>query len=279
MNAHTLLAENSTERRSIRSASALPENCIYDGIVSHERFRPFSHRFEYAVFSVFLDIDALPDTAGRLKLFTYNGNGLFAFFDRDHGPRDGSPLRPWVERELRDNGISTTPARIFIHCFPRFLGYVFNPLSIYFCYDLENRLQAVVYEVKNTFGDQHCYVFATDIPPGQHMIPDHGTNKGFYVSPFIEMACRYDFRMRLPGKKFALRIHQTAEGEDMLLAIQHGRRRVLSDRMLARMMVKIPFLTLKVIAGIHWEALKLWLKGAKFHSRPPEEQSKGSSRV
>ena len=278
MNAHTSPPKSDAERRSIRSAAALPENCIYDGIVLHERYQPFSHRFEYAVFSVFLDIDALPETARRLRLFAYNGRGLFAFFDRDHGPRDGSPLRPWVERELRANGIATTPARIFIHCFPRFLGYVFNPLSIYFCYDRDNRLQAVVYEVKNTFGGQHCYVFAMDIPPGQRMIPDHGTDKGFYVSPFIEMACRYDFRMRLPGEKFALRIHQTARGQDMLLAIQHGRRRTLSDRMLARMTVKIPFLTLKVIAGIHWEALKLWLKGAKFHSQPPQAENDGGTR-
>ncbi len=274
MNAHTP-PQGKAQRANIRPASAVAKDCIYEGIVLHERFRPFSHRFEYAVFSVFLDLDSLPETGRRLRLFRHNGKGLFAFNDRDHGPRDGSPLRPWVEAQLRDNGIDISPARIFIHCFPRFLGYVFNPLSIYFCYDDQERLRAIIYEVKNTFGGQHCYVFGMDIPPERRMIPDHGTDKGFYVSPFIEMACRYDFRMRLPGEKFALRIHQTAEGKDMLLAIQHGRRRPLHDRTLLRMMVRIPFLTLKVIIGIHWEALKLWLKGAKFHSRPAEAGDSG----
>lgn len=241
-------------------------SCLYLGEVMHKRLAPFRHQFTYKVFSLCVDLDELP--ALSLRFLSHNRFNLVSFHDRDHGARDGSPLRPWVDAALAGAGLDLGGGPIRLVCFPRILGYVFNPLSVYFCYDPTEQLRAILYEVKNTFGDQHGYLI--EVPEG---FDGHGpirqeTAKLFYVSPFIDMNCRYRFRMAEPAERLSVLIRQWDERGELLIATLTGRRAPLSDRSLVSAFLRYPLMTLKVIGAIHWEALWLWLKGARFHHRP-----------
>jgi len=241
---------------------------LYLGRVMHARLKPFRHRFAYRVFTCLFDVDGLGALSTRLRLFGHNRFNLFSFHDRDHGARDGSPLRPWVEARLAEAGLSLKPSRIELLCFPRLLGYVFNPLSIFFCRDDTGDLAAVVYEVKNTFGDQHSYVLPVPARTGSSAPVIHGTDKKFYVSPFIEMDCTYRFRLTEPGEQLAVLIRQADAQGELLIATLTGNRVNLDDRALARAFIRHPLMTVKVMAAIHWEALWLWVKGARLVPRP-----------
>ncbi len=249
--------------------SAESTSCLYFGRVAHKRLRPFRHRLDYRVFSLYVDLDELPALSRRLRLFSHNRWNLFSFQDRDHGARDGSPLRPWLEERLAESGIDLEGGAVRLLCFPRLLGYVFNPLSIWFCHHKSGRLAAVLYEVRNTFGEQHCYLIPVDPAqaPGAPIL--QRCDKSFYVSPFIGMVATYHFHLLEPGERLAVLIRQrTPEGE-LLVASQTGRRQPLNEATLLRAFLAYPLMTLKVIAGIHWHALKLWRKGAKLEPRPP----------
>ncbi|MBL8698773.1 MAG: DUF1365 domain-containing protein [Alphaproteobacteria bacterium] len=247
----------------------MPESCLYAGEVMHKRLAPLRHRFVYRVFSMLLDIDELPALDRRLRLFAYNRRGVFSFHDSDHGARDGGALRPWVEAQLARQGIALPGGRILLHGFPRVLGFGFNPLSIFWCYDAGGALRAILYEVKNTFGEQHVYLVPIATPPAPGEPLRHARDKIFYVSPFIGMAAHYAFKVREPEARLAIAISETGPDGAILVATHTGVRRPLDDAQLLRAFVAYPLLTLKVVAGIHWEALKLWLKGASFHRRPP----------
>lgn len=236
--------------------------CIYEGHVMHMRLTPFAHRFRYRVFALLLDIDRLEKDLRPLRLLALDRFGLMSFLRRDHGPRDGSELRPWVEGLLAGAG-RPAPHRIRLLSFPRILGYGFNPLSVYYCEDASGRLASVIYEVKNTFGDQHPYVLAAE--PDADGAVRHGRDKGFFVSPFIAMDQRYAFTLRPPGARLALRIRQRDARGPWLIATQSGERRALTDRALLGCWLRHPLMTLKVIAAIHWQAFRLWSKGARFY--------------
>lgn len=241
-------------------------SCLYRGRVMHHRRLPFEHRFVYRVFSLYLDLDELEAIDARLRLFSVERHNLLSFSNADHGPRDGSPLAPWVLARLGERGIVPRRPRIMLLCLPRVLGYVFNPLSIYFAYDGE-RLAGVVYEVKNTFGEQTVYVLPAE-PRRQERLPvAHGCAKDFYVSPFIAMDARYAFRFREPGERLAFAIHETVREGLQLVASHTGERLPLDDRSILRCLLGDPLMTFKVIAGIHWEAARLWLKGARYFPR------------
>ncbi|MBY8977547.1 DUF1365 domain-containing protein [Rhodobacteraceae bacterium NNCM2] len=235
--------------------------CLYEGEVMHMRLTPFRHQFRYRVFSMLLDIDRLEETCAGLRLLSLDRFNLLSFRRRDHGPRDGSALRPWVEAELIRNG-RPKPARVWLLSFPRILGYVFNPLSVYFCEDRHGRLESVIYEVKNTFGDQHCYVLSARAD--RDGASRHEEAKDFYVSPFIGIDQTYAFTIRPPGERLSLRIRQRDENGPWLIATQTGKRRPLSDAGLLRVWARHPLMTIKVFGAIHWQALKLALKGAAF---------------
>ena len=246
-----------------------PRSCVYVGEVMHHRLRPMSHKFTYRTFTFFLDLDEIPAIAERSRLFANEKAGIFSWRAKDHGPRDGSPIRPWVENHLRRGGFEPEGWRIFALCLPRMLGYVFNPLTTYYCYDPAGHLAAMLYEVKNTFGDQHGYLIP--VAPGANGPVTHACNKGFHVSPFIAMHARYHFKLHQPDEKISLVIRETLDNEDLLVASQSGQRRSITDAALARLLVSHPLMTLKIIAGIHWEALHLWRKGATYIPRanPP----------
>ena len=245
------------------------DSALYFSRVMHKRLRPFVHRFDYRVFSLWLDLDDIEPLCRRLRLLSHNRFNLFSFYDRDHGPRDGTALRPWVDGMAARHGIDLTGGTVHLLCFPRVLGYVFNPLSVYFCRTADGRLAAVLYEVRNTFGELHCYFLPVDPAQRDGAPIVQACGKRFYVSPFLPMDARYRFRLGVPGEHLSILIRQAVAEGEILLATMTGRRAALDDRALARAFLTHPLLTWKVIGAIHWQALRLWRRGASPHRRPP----------
>jgi DUF1365 family protein len=242
---------------------------LYLGEVMHARLKPFGHRFVYSVFSLLVDIDRLAELGRLTWLLKVNRRGLSSFYESDHVEVEGETLRDFADRLLAGAGIVKPAARILLLAYPRVLGYVFNPISIYFCYDEADTLIALIYAVRNTFGERHTYVApieAGDLSPSGVR---QTRTKIFHVSPFIQMGARYHFHIMPPGKVVRLRIHETANDEALLSATFAGESRSLGTGQLAACLLKFPLMTWKIVAGIHWEALKLWLKGARFRSSPP----------
>jgi len=238
---------------------------LYIGTVMHRRLRPRDHKFRYRAFWLFIDLDELPDLAARLRVFSHNSGNLFCLRDTDHGDGSATPLRAQMERHLAAAGIDTAGGSIKLLCMPRTLGYDFNPLSVYFCYRADASLAALLYQVHNTFGERHCYVIPVDAAPG----PLHQRcSKAFYVSPFMDMDMGYEFHVKGPAEHIAIAMRVSKGGEAVMLASLAGVRRELTDRALLRVCLTIPAITLKVMAAIHWAALRLWLKGLRLRRRP-----------
>lgn len=237
---------------------------LYTGEVYHARRKPLSHRFRYRVFSLLVDLDRTAEL-GRLKLFSVNRFNVYSFHDKDHGEGSGRPAADWARERLAEAGLADAGMQITLLCFPRLFGYVFNPLAIYYCYDAQGALKAVIHQVSNTFGERHSYVLPA--AADETGLVRQSCAKRFYVSPFIAMDGGYRFRLRAPGDELAVAIRQDGPA-DAMLAVQTGWRAPLTDRLLAKRLVTHPLMTLKVIAGIHWEAVRLWRKGAPFHRRP-----------
>jgi uncharacterized protein len=182
-----------------------------------------------------------------------------------------------VRQRAAEQGIDLTGGKVLLLCYPRLLGYTFNPLSVYFCYSADGRLALMVYEVRNTFGDIHGY--SLPVRPGELSAAGlkQAQDKLFYVSPFVEMAMRYHFRLTLPGEQVRLRILETDREGPLLAATFSGRRAALTTSALLRSFVALPLVTLKIMAAIHWEALRLWLKGARLVPRTPAAAAKADN--
>ena len=233
---------------------------IYTGKVIHRRFKPKEHYFKYSVFSLLIDLDELEDIQKEISIFSYNKFNIISFFDKDHGERDSSSLKNWVYSNLKTLGIEEE-VKIKLLCYPRIFGYVFNPLSIFFVYDRDDNLISILYEVKNTFGEQHTYVFKVE---GQNKLIQNNCSKKFHVSPFIEMDCNYFFRILNPEQKLSVVIDQYDQEGKILFASQDGERSALTSKNLMNSYLKHPLMTFKIISAIHFEAFKLWIKGIKF---------------
>ena len=240
---------------------------LYAGLVVHQRLRPRRHRLRYRIFQVLLDLDELPALDRSLRGFGHNRAALVGFHDRDHGPGEDRPLRPHVEAQLARAGIVPDGGRILILCMPRVLGQAFNPLTLYFCYRRAGALAAILYEVNNTFGQRHSYLIPVEAAADG--IVRQACDKGFYVSPLQHMAMRYDFTVRPPAEDLFVAIRSSDAEGPMLHAAFTARRSDLTDAAILRAVLGAPLLMLKVVAAIHWEALRTWLKGARFHGRPP----------
>ncbi|MEO8291670.1 MAG: DUF1365 domain-containing protein [Actinomycetota bacterium] len=241
-------------------------SAIYAGSVTHRRAFPVTHRLRYGVWYVLVDLDELGEL-DRVRGMAVDRPAIVSFRTRDHGARDGSPLRPWIERRLAEAGVDLEGGAVRILCHPRVLGYVFNPLTVWFCHGPAGDLRAVLYEVGNTFGEWHHYLVPVDAQDrGPHVF-----TKELFVSPFIDMDATYEFHTDVPGERLAIAVRErVAQGQVLTVALV-GRRLPMTTRDLIRVLLRYPLVTLKTIGGIHWEATKLWCKGAPYRRRgaPP----------
>lgn len=239
-------------------------SCLYRGQVMHHRLEPVGHRFTYDVVSLLVDLDELPELG--LRLLSHNRRNLFSVHDGDLG--GGASPRQWIEAELARHSIFIPGGAVRVHLFPRVLGMGFTPLTTWFCHAADGRPVAVLYEVHNTFGERHAYLVRTE--DDRRRTLRHSADKCFHVSPFIGLGGAYAFALRPPGPTFALTIRETdrATGKPILIASHVAKRVELSDSALLRAAMAYPLLPLKILGGIHWEALRIWIKGASFHKKP-----------
>jgi len=239
---------------------------VYEGHVVHRRVRPAEHVLRYRCFWLLLDLDELPTLGRRFRLFGYNRAAPMSFHDRDHGPAKHAPLRGHVEAALEEAGVDIGGGPIRILCMPRILGYVFNPLSVYFCHRPDGRLAAMIYEVTNTYRERHSYVIPVDDAPGE---PIRQTcSKEFYVSPFMDQNLDYAFRVQQSDNAVSVVITTRDADGPVLIASLAGSARTFNDACFARLLASQPLLTLKVVCAIHWEALKLWSKRIGLRPKP-----------
>lgn len=246
-------------------------SALYVGSVMHVRMRPRHHRLSYRLFSVLLDLDEIDALDRRLALFSRNRLNLFSFFDRDHADPDGGVLKAQVERLLRVAGLEPDGGAVRLLTMPRLLGYAFNPLSVYFCHRRDGSLLAVLYEVNNTFGERHSYLIP--VATGEVSPLRQRAEKRFYVSPFMDMELVYSFRVDPPGRALRIAILASDAAGPVLSAVHAATRRPLTDGHLALALIGHPLLTLKVVAGIHWEALRIRAKGVRLRPRPPAPET------
>ena len=240
---------------------------LYPGVVTHTRQRPRRHALKYAIFMLLLDLDELGALDKGLRLFSLKGFNLTGFDERRHGDGSATPLKAQVEAKLAAAGLAFGgPIRML--AMPKILGSGFNPLTVYFCHRPDGSLCAMLYEVNNTFGERHSYLIPADDAP----VVKQACDKGFYVSPFMDMALRYDFRVRPPGSQVNVMVDTSDEEGCVLSASFAGQRAELSDRALFRAWLRHPWMTVGVLAAIHWEAVKIWLKGEKIRQRPPKPE-------
>jgi len=238
---------------------------LYVGTVMHRRLRPRTHSFRYKAFWLLIDLDDLVELSGKLRWLSYNRPNIFSLYDADHGDGTATPLRTQVEQQLGEARVDIDGGRVHLLCMPRTIGYCFNPLSIFFCYRADAALVAMVYQVHNTFGERHSYVIRVE---------NHGETlrqhcrKVFHVSPFLDMDLRYDFRITGPDERIAVGISASSSDKVVLRAVLTGERKDLTSRNLMFVFLKIPAITIKVIAAIHWEAFRLWTKGFVLRRRP-----------
>ena len=233
---------------------------IYTGKVIHKRFKPKEHYFKYNVFSLLIDLNELEEINKYIKFFSYNKFNIISFYDKDHGDRDGSSIKLWVKKNLRNIGIMTEDVRLKLLCYPRIFGYVFNPLSTYFIYNKHSELISIFYEVKNTFGEQHTYIFKAQ----DEKTVQNKCKKKFYVSPFIEMDCEYHFKTLNPREQLSVVINQNDKDGKLLFASQDGISKDFNNKNLILSYLTHPLMTFKIIGAIHYEAFKLWAKRIKL---------------
>jgi uncharacterized protein len=246
----------------------MSHSAIYHGRIVHTRFRPVRHQLRHRMLWLLLDLDELPTLVQRLRLFSLNRFNLVGFHECDHGDGSAGSLRSQIELHLRRAGLAVDGGAVRVLCMPRVLGTVFNPLSVFFCYRADGRLQAMLYEVHNTFGERHSYLIpVADADPA---VLRQSCAKAFHVSPFMDMAMTYHFRITPPGERAVVGIEASdAEGK-LLSAAFVGTRHELTDNNLVRAFLAHPLLAGQVLGAIHWEALKLWRKGLRLRSKPPQ---------
>lgn len=245
---------------------------IYTGHVVHRRLRPKKHKLDYRVFSLLLDLDRLDEIDAIQSVLRINRWGFLSFHERDHGDGRGR-LRGWADNRLREAGYDPATLRVRVLAYPRILGYVFNPLTVYFCDDAEGTIRVILYQVNNTFGERHTYV----VPVMSNALPiRQSCDKAMYVSPFTPMDCRYDFSIVTPSENIAVTIRQSDTDGALLNASFTGKRAPLTSLQLLVAIARHPLMTLKVIAGIHYEAFLLWRKGVPYFSHKPQEHGEVS---
>ncbi len=240
---------------------------LLEGKVRHRRARPFVYALEHDVYYAALDLSELDDIDRRIRLFGRNRRAVVSFRDSDHLPTPATDLPADIRAQLRAEGEDPEHWRITLITNLRTFGHVFNPASFFLCRDETGALRVVVIEVHNTYGERHLYTLRAQ-DAGDRLTGSMA--KAFYVSPFIEMEGRYAVHVRDDAAGVRIAINERQGGEPLLTTTLVLRRRALTDRMLVRMLIRYPLVTHKTIAMIHWHALRLWLRGARFirHGEP-----------
>ena len=238
-------------------------SALYFGKVMHRRHRPRVHKLRYRVFWMLIDLNEADSLAKRLRFFSRNKFNLASLYESDHGDGSAVPLREQVDRHLASANIKSD--RVFLLCMPRILGYSFNPLSIYFCCDASGAINAILYEVHNTFGERHSYLIPV---PRQTELIEQSCQKEFYVSPFLAMNMTYAFRVSAGPDRITVAVRASNEKGPVIDASLAARSGELNDWALVRSLLAYPLLTLKVVAAIHWHAVKMLLKGYRIAARP-----------
>ncbi|MGH3113572.1 MAG: DUF1365 domain-containing protein [Gaiellaceae bacterium] len=246
---------------------------LYTGTLVHARRAPTENVFRYGISFFVLDLDELGTLERRLRLFSVNRPNVVTLYDRDHFDDNGRPLKEKVLAFAREGGVELPDdARVLVLTQLRVLGYVFNPVSFYWCYQPGGELACMVAELNNTFGER-----LPELLPGGSLRYEH--EKRLHVSPFMPLDQRYSYEFSEPGEEVFARIDVHEGDAKPLHAILRGRRRELTNASLARALLRYPLMPVQVIGLIHWQALRLWLKRVPFHRKPPFEAGKGSVRT
>ena len=254
-----------------------PASCLYECSVMHRRLQPRQHEFVYRIFLFFLDLDEIPSLTRDVPIFSAGEPNLYSLHNEDYFQFHSRGLRANLETFLQTQNIAERPARIRLLTLPRLLGYTFNPISIFFCFDSDDRPLTSVVQVGNTFGELKPYLVPLDESgDGFHIrVP-----KNYYVSPFSPLDLAFDFRFKNPGERLHIAIDEYQGDQKILLSTLTGQRTELTTSNLARLTLAFPLVTLKIIFLIHWEALRLWLKGIPFRMKESHaEQQKGAFRI
>jgi hypothetical protein len=240
------------------------EICI--GQIMHVRHLPVVHQFTYPTYFLRFSVDALVALQNRwLSVDRWN---LFSFYQRDHGARDGTDIATWIRQLLKNNGIQDANGEIILHTYPRILGYVFNPVSFWFCHDTQGQVRAILCEVNNTFNEHHSYLLAHD--DHRPIIENEllQCRKQFHVSPFFEVAGEYQFKFSWSNNHCRFQINHHDNEDKLLSTLLSGNKHALSSKLLLRLFFTHAWMTFAVIARIHLQAWKLWRKGVRFHPKP-----------
>lgn len=252
------------------AATADSGGCLYTATVMHRRRVAPLYRFVYRIFYLLIDIDRIDELDRGLRWFSRNRFNLLSLRDSDYGRGETGGLRRWATAILDDAGIDLQRGRIRLLTLPRVLGHAFNPISLWYCEHADGRLLAVIAEVRNTFGDKHSYLLPAPASSDANAAYDWAQHKDkcLHVSPFFDLVGRYRFELSRPGEALRVVINETRQGRPIFDATLYGQRRELSDRAIVLQVLRMPWMTIKVVVGIHWQALKIWLRGAPFHGRP-----------
>ncbi|GAC1303105.1 MAG: DUF1365 domain-containing protein [Mucilaginibacter sp.] len=243
----------------------------------HHRLAPKEHRFHYEIFMFYLNLDEIDSLSKRLKFMSRNRFNLFNFRDKDHlqlrreAPNTSKNIRQHISDYLIENGVTIGKGRIMVLTNLCTLGYQFNPVSFYFCYDETGRPVCSVVEVCNTFREMKPYFLGGDVMNGEQFRLN--TEKYFYVSPFIDMDTNFDFDLHIPGEKLKLKIDDyNQEGERFFISTLSGTKKELTDKRLLLYFLSFPLITLKIIGLIHFQAIKLWLKKLPYHKKEAHQE-------
>jgi uncharacterized protein len=242
------------------------DGAIFAGHVVHKRLRPKPHALRYGVFNMLLDLEQIDALSRRLRLFSHNRFNVFSFYDSDHGPGDGTAAIEIARNCLKGAALPHDGRRIQLLSYPRILGYVFNPLSVFYVYAPDGMLETLIYEVNNTFGERTSYVVAAGDMQTSGVYAQ-AARKSMFVSPFASGAGGYGFRITNPGDEAVVAVLLSDDDGALIKTHFRGTREAMTDMRLAGLLLRFPLLTFKVMAAIHWEALKLWLKGVPLTDR------------
>jgi len=238
-------------------------HCLYEGRVVHQRYGAPKHRLSYQVISAYLNIDDLHSL--DTPLLSINRFNLFGFYEKDHMDEGYNNLSDFVSQLLEANGEKYKPGKKMVLAYPRFLGHAFNPLTIFFCHNQQEELRTIIYQVRNTFGQRHHYLVRAD---ELQTTQSHSCEKQLYVSPFLAMDCIYHFTIRPPEERALVVIRQSRNNKPLLTASFVGKQLPIKTSTLLRLGSRYFQTGTKVLGSIHWEALKLWWKGAELQPRP-----------